>query len=460
MKEIQYGKLMKEINKTLKNLDNTIAKNIKTVGLDEKARLNIIAAKKESTKEYFENVKAMKLLSKELRGGTNDMKMFTGLITKGVGVTTIFGKLANKANDMIGSYDKLKDKQDELATMTEKFGQMKANEDGSMTIGEGWAGASDKERARGAGLAQDVQKGTKDGGMGGLGKQLSGAKEFFGKHKMGMMIGAGSAGVLIGILKKALDVSPMFQQIKKLLNFGIMMVLRPIGDFFGFLLRPIMVWMLRKLIIPFYQTYLPIAQQMGTDIGNFIVGFFDWVAQFGVIMGNTDQHITESVNAQGLLVHSAVTNADGKAITSHKELIKHIQQASNNQISAHLKTTSSINSTMGNWKKYATAIFGDQTKTETKVTGYNVGSWGKNIPLTAAARQAYEDKGIEVTPVTGSGYQDNKLGGGMQHNKRGTGGDNAVPIIQNISIWLDGEKLDAHIDNRIEETESKSGSPR
>ena len=106
-------------------------------------------------------------------------------------------------------------------------------------------------------------------------------KFFGGQGKaaaLGMGAGAIGGGMMLG--KAIIDSSPMFQQMLKLLNFGIMMILRPIGDFFGFLLRPIMVWMLRKLIIPFYQTYLPVAQQMGTDVGNFVVGFFEWVSSF------------------------------------------------------------------------------------------------------------------------------------------------------------------------------------
>jgi hypothetical protein len=96
-------------------------------------------------------------------------------------------------------------------------------------------------------------------------------KFFGGQGKMaaaGLGMGAVGGGMALG--KMIIDSSPMFQQMLKILNFGVMMILRPIGDFFGFLMRPIMLMLLRKFIIPFYQTALPVMQEMGTVIGEVI----------------------------------------------------------------------------------------------------------------------------------------------------------------------------------------------
>jgi len=75
-----------------------------------------------------------------------------------------------------------------------------------------------------------------------------------------------------------LSASPMFQQMMKLLNFGIMMVLRPIGDFFGFLFRPILIMLLRKFIIPWYTKMYPVMMKMGNIIGEKLSGAFEALA--------------------------------------------------------------------------------------------------------------------------------------------------------------------------------------
>ena len=83
-------------------------------------------------------------------------------------------------------------------------------------------------------------------------------KMFMGKGKMAAAgIGLGAAGAGVGLGAKIIDSSPLMQQMLKLLNFGIMLILRPIGDFFGMLMRPILILLLRKFIIPFYQTVYP-----------------------------------------------------------------------------------------------------------------------------------------------------------------------------------------------------------
>ncbi len=100
-------------------------------------------------------------------------------------------------------------------------------------------------------------------------------KFFQGHGKLAAgVIGGGAAGlgataVMKGV-QMAIEASPMLQQMLKLWKFGIMMVLRPIGDFFGFVMRPIMVMMLRKFIIPWYTKMYPIMMQLGTDLGDLV----------------------------------------------------------------------------------------------------------------------------------------------------------------------------------------------
>ena len=113
------------------------------------------------------------------------------------------------------------------------------------------------------------------GGMSGGGSSGGGgSKAILGKNlaKLGI-IATGVVG-LLALTKKLSSVlissSPMLQQVLKLLNFSIMLIFRPIGDFIGFLLRPIMVMFLRKFIIPWYTTALPVMTQVGKFIGDFV----------------------------------------------------------------------------------------------------------------------------------------------------------------------------------------------
>ena len=87
--------------------------------------------------------------------------------------------------------------------------------------------------------------------------------------KLGIIaIGVGS---LVGLVSKIsgmmVDSSPMLKQMLKLLNFSVMLILRPIGDFIGFFLKPVIVYMLRKYVIPFYSEMKKPMMQLGGGLG-------------------------------------------------------------------------------------------------------------------------------------------------------------------------------------------------
>ena len=114
-----------------------------------------------------------------------------------------------------------------------------------------------------------------------------------------------------------------------MLNFGVMMILRPIGDFFGFFLRPIFIMLLRKFIIPFYQTYLPMMQQMGADMGERVVKLLMLILDFWTdpmkdegVTGNASLPTAESQAAQ-LAAQKAALAA---GVTDQDALVKILQQ--------------------------------------------------------------------------------------------------------------------------------------
>ena len=122
---------------------------------------------------------------------------------------------------------------------------------------------------------------TQTGGGKNLSDRLGGIADFLKKHKLGVFLALGSLVALGAIIKTALDSSPMFQQMLKLWKFAIMMIFRPLGDFFGFFFRPILVLLLRKFIIPWYTTMYPVMIKLGNDLGTFVASALEWFTDVG-----------------------------------------------------------------------------------------------------------------------------------------------------------------------------------
>jgi len=131
------------------------------------------------------------------------------------------------------------------------------------------------------------------GGAGGLGKGMAQMQKM-GIGGIAKLAGiAGGIGILVGLIKKVtsliFDSSPMLKQIMNLMNFGLMLIFRPIGDFIGFMLRPIVVLLLRQVIIPFYRDILPIAREFGDFLGGGLVELWEDPSGF----------ISDAINATG-----------------------------------------------------------------------------------------------------------------------------------------------------------------
>ena len=96
--------------------------------------------------------------------------------------------------------------------------------------------------------------------------------EFLGKKALPIGLGVGVAGVLMSVIIKAFSASPLFAQMMKLMKFMVTLILMPIGTFFGALLRPILILLLRKFIVPMYSQFMPIALKVGGQIGKWLAG--------------------------------------------------------------------------------------------------------------------------------------------------------------------------------------------
>lgn len=64
--------------------------------------------------------------------------------------------------------------------------------------------------------------------------------------------------------------SAVFNAVMKLLEIGFNLMIRPIADLFGYILKPVLLIFLRWFIIPFYRTLLPLIKEMGTGWDYFL----------------------------------------------------------------------------------------------------------------------------------------------------------------------------------------------
>jgi hypothetical protein len=118
--------------------------------------------------------------------------------------------------------------------------------------------------------------GSSSGGKG-MGK-LSGVMQKFSIGNVAKLaaIGVGitmGVGLIRQVWKMMVQASPMLQSMLKLFQVGIMFILRPIGDFIGFLLRPMMIYLLRNVFLPWYRTMAPIMRMWGAQLGTGLVNF-------------------------------------------------------------------------------------------------------------------------------------------------------------------------------------------
>jgi hypothetical protein len=86
-------------------------------------------------------------------------------------------------------------------------------------------------------------------------------------------VGAALAGGA-GLAKMIIDSSPMLKSMLKILNVGIMLILRPIGDFIGFMLRPLLVEFVKKVAVPAYKKGAVLAKEWGSKMGKVLTDLF------------------------------------------------------------------------------------------------------------------------------------------------------------------------------------------
>ena len=129
-------------------------------------------------------------------------------------------------------------------------------------------------------LAKGVFGGAGDeGGL--MGKAAGGIGKMGGI--MGLL-GGGAGGIIGGIIMKGLESSPMFQAISKIMNQAFSLYLRPIGDFFGGVFKPIATILLKYGAANAKESkkWVNLGEQVGKGIIAFVtnpMGFFAAVGE-------------------------------------------------------------------------------------------------------------------------------------------------------------------------------------
>lgn len=257
---------------TEEQLKKVLEDLIKVIKQSAKVEKDVIEARKKKNieqireqgrivEQHIEHRRAMKLFDDQLNFVTQSMTGGMGVVGALLGITRQADDLADSFNIMIVAQEDLRRA---VAEWEAELAKKNAGQPNNANSAEEDVQKA-KERFQKSNQPFEGNERLKK-----IAENSAKAKGFFKKHALGIVLGASAFAGILMVLKKAFDASPMFQQMIKLLKFGFMLVLRPIGDFFGFLLRPIVIMLLRRFILPFYQKYLPLMIQMGNDIGEIL----------------------------------------------------------------------------------------------------------------------------------------------------------------------------------------------
>ena len=150
-------------------------------------------------------------------------------------------KMASKPFKGVYEYQKSEGRIEELKGKKAKDRSKDEKDELKRLVGE--RGGS-KKRAE-SGFGKNLMGKRMQGMIGKVGKFMESSKG------QGMMAGGMmGASILTMIIKKAMEASPMLQQMLKIMNVAMTLFLRPIGDFIGGMLKPIMLFFLREIAVP------------------------------------------------------------------------------------------------------------------------------------------------------------------------------------------------------------------
>ncbi len=272
----------KQLEKTVqigKNWAHRENENIKIMKMREKLSGQEFKQRRALQEQYSNNIISHIKLKQAVGKSSDQFAFFTNALTKGLSFSDAIGMATEKLREMTASVMLHKEAEEARRKFEEDVKSGKYDKD-----------PKEKEAAEGeVKKKEEIAKDSADqkGGLTGmLGKKLGKIGEFASKHKGGMLLGAGAGGLILGVIIKALSVAPMFQQMMKLFKFTVSLILMPIGTFFGAVLRPILISMIRG-IAPNFKDWMKTSMALGDKVGKGILELFtDPASWFANAMGD------------------------------------------------------------------------------------------------------------------------------------------------------------------------------
>ena len=215
------------------------------------------------------NLKMRQLYKDQSQSLSNVMNLMTGMTGKGAamgGISTAFNTLS-LGSEIIGTNTSLDEAREEQRVM--RLSGQSMDPKYKVPWDQNISRIERLEEVR----SEQRKKMGVFGGLGGKGeedskwaKRLEPVMSWAKKNKSGIIISAASIGLMYMVFKKLLSVSPMLQKMLEVMGLAFNLVLRPFGDFIGFILRPIAMSML-AVVMPFFKTAYPFLMKLGSAMG-------------------------------------------------------------------------------------------------------------------------------------------------------------------------------------------------
>lgn len=259
----------KQLQKTVqigKNWAQRENENIKIMKMREKLSGQEFKQRRALQEQYSNNIISHIKLKQAVGKSSDQFAFFTNALTKGLSFGDAIGMATEKLRQMTSEVMLHKEAVEARRKFEEDVKSGKYDKEPKAKE------AAESEVKKKEEIAKDSAD-QKGGLTGMLGKKLGKIGEFASKHKGGMLLGAGAGGLILGVIIKALSVAPMFQQMMKLFKFTVSLILMPIGTFFGAVLRPILISLIRG-IAPNFKDWMKTSMALGDKVGKGILELF------------------------------------------------------------------------------------------------------------------------------------------------------------------------------------------